>query len=107
MGASLPYEITLLSNHIIIAEQVLIASLPYEITLLSNLSVLYILHFASFTTIRNYTTLKQDRKLLTTCLCFTTIRNYTTLKLHTAAVLSLCSFTTIRNYTTLKRHCHR
>ena len=99
---SLPYEITLLSNIFNRIIHVRNVSLPYEITLLSNFQELYLLCFMSFTTIRNYTTLKHTLTRLIDIFCFTTIRNYTTLKLFRKQKALTNGFTTIRNYTTLK-----
>ena len=56
----------------------------------------------SFTTIRNYTTLKPIGFKIIASVCFTTIRNYTTLKPHDREAVPPGGFTTIRNYTTLK-----
>ena len=56
-----------------------------------------------FTTLWNYTTLKQAAVRSYRFCGFTTLWNYTTLKRATAGYRGWCSFTTLWNYTTLKQ----
>ena len=55
-----------------------------------------------FTTLWNYTTLKQSLNRLRLFQSFTTLWNYTTLKLNPLNLNGALGFTTLWNYTTLK-----
>ena len=119
----LPYEITLLSNLFGTPAAVWLVLLPYEITLLSNLCCFYIGRFQGFTTLWNYTTLKQSGIILFIIFVLlpyeiTLLSNYQKdqslrllfyypMKLHYSQTTServavLWCFTTLWNYTTLK-----